>query len=139
VPGPYVTVATICEKVLQEADGVLSIIRSVDRMNITVTGPGAPTELPQGVIQPTLVVCLKSDDAMGRHPLNVRVQQPTGLMLPTQTFDVMFEGAERGVNLILQMQLEAIEGLYWFEVLLNESLLTRVPLRIVYQRIPSGG
>jgi len=48
------------------------------------------------------------------------------------------EGEERGVNLILQLQIEALEGLFWFDVAVNQQLLTRVPLRVTYQRISTG-
>ena len=34
--------ATFCEKVLQEKDGVLSIIRMIDRIVVTVSGPQFP-------------------------------------------------------------------------------------------------
>lgn len=51
----------------------------------------------------------------------------------------MFEGEERGVNLILNMKIEAMEGVYWFDVSVNERLLTRVPLGLMYQRVPSAG
>jgi len=142
--GPYVTLATICEKVLQEADGVISLIRTVDRIVVTATvrgqGDSPPAELPQGLLQPTLVVALRAGDAIGRHPVSIRVEQPTGVSLPPQTFDVNFEGGVAGgVNLILQMQIEALEGLYWFDVLVNDDLLTRVPLRVAYQRVPGAG
>lgn len=94
-------------------------------------------ELPEGgVIPTTLLVALKSGDAQGRHPVTVRAQQPNGTYLPDQTFDATFEQGERGVNLILNLALPMIEGLYWFDVLVSETLLTRVPLRIMYQRVP---
>lgn len=142
MPGPYVQMATICEKVLQEADGVISAIRCVDRIMISATardGVALPEELPPGNINTTLLVMLKADDARGRHPVSIRIQQPSGVYLPTQSIDAMFEGDERGVNLILNLELSAQEGLYWFEVAVNAGLLTRVPLRLIYQRAPSAG
>lgn len=138
MPGPHVQVATLCEKALQEADGVLSIIRVIDRITVTAQGSEVPTELPQGSLPLTLVVTLKSEDARGRHPVSLRIQQPSGVYLPKREFDVMFEGEERGVNLILQLGREALEGLFWFDVAVNENLLTRVPLRVMYQRVPIG-
>lgn len=135
--GPYVQLATFCEKVLQEQDGVLSIIRSIDRIIVSATAAGAPAELPEGGSVPaTLVVALKAGDAQGRHPITLRAQQPSGVYLPDQRFDATFERDERGVNLLLNMNVPAVEGLYWFEVLVNEVPLTRVPLRIMYQRVP---
>ena len=111
MPGPYVQVATLCETALQEASGVLSIIRSIDRIVVTaqaIHGTQLPAELPPGDLPVTLVIMLKSDDAQGRHPVSVRIQKPDGITLPDHVFDVMFEREERGVNLILQLQLEAL-------------------------------
>ena len=30
------------------------------------------------------------------------------------------------------------EGLYWFDVLLDDTLLTRIPFRVIYQRMTTG-
>jgi hypothetical protein len=136
--GPYVQLATFCDRVLQEQDGVLSIIRMVDRINVSAQGTDAPAELPDSRVKTTLVVILKSDDARGRHELKIRVNLPSGQTAEEQKLDVIFDGDERGVNLILEMEFAVIEGLYWFDVLLNEQLLTRVPLRVSYQRIPGA-
>lgn len=138
MPGPYVQLAAFCEKVLMEQDGVPSLIRVVDRITVVLQG-GAPAEMPEGgLLNTTLVVALKADDARGRFPVTVRPQEPSGVYLPGQTMDVTFEGDERGVNLFLTMGIAAIEGLYWFEVLVNDIVLTRVPLRIIYQRMPAS-
>ncbi len=139
MPGPHVQLATFCEKVLTEQDGVVTLVRVLDRIAVTVQGQGAPAELPEGILRTTLVVALKADEARGRHPVTIRPQQPSGVTLSPQEFDVMFEGDERGVNLILQMGIPAVEGLYWFDVLVSGVLLTRVPLRIMYQRVPTSG
>src|SRR5919199_274808 len=99
VPGPYVQAATFCEKVLMEQDGTPSLIRVIDR--IIASAPGGPAELPEGMIlQTTLAVFLKPDDARGRHPVTVRPQLPSGVYLDEQNFDATFEGDERGFNLI---------------------------------------
>lgn len=136
MPGPYISAATFCEKILQERDGVNSIIRSIDRVTLTSEG-GAPAELPEGgLLNLTLFVALKADDAKGRHPISIQAQDPRGQSREPMNFDVNFEGEERGVNLILQVSIEAIEGLYWFDVSINHRLLSRVPLRVSYQRLP---
>jgi len=45
-------------------------------------------------------------------------------------------GEDRGVQLIARLQLDLREeGLYWIDVLLDGSLVTRVPFRVIYQRI----
>ncbi len=137
VPGPYVQLATFCEKVLQEKDGVLSVIRLVDRILVTASSPDAPDELPLGVVKTILAVALKADDAMGRYAVTIRIQEPSGAYVADQSAgDVTFEGAERGVNLIMNLEFPVIEGLYWFDVVLSGTVLARVPLRIMYQRAP---
>jgi len=137
MPGPHVQLATFCDHVLQEVDGTLSVIRAIDRAIVTLPA-GAPAELPEGVVVTKLVLSLKSGDAQGRHPVTLRAQQPSGVYMPDQTRDVTFERDERGVNIVSDVALPAIEGLYWFEVLVNDEMLTRIPLRIMYQRIPGS-
>jgi len=136
--GPWVSAATFCETVIEGKDGVLSLIRVIDQINIAAANPSAPEELPPGKIQTNLVVMLKSDEAVGRWPLTIRCHLPSGQTLPDQMLDLHFTGQERGNNLILQMQLDAMEGLYWFDVMLNDQMLTRVPLRVIYQRMSAG-
>ena len=46
--GPYVTTAVFCETVLQESSGVLTLVRIIDRMEITASGSNAPEEMPPG-------------------------------------------------------------------------------------------
>ncbi len=136
MPGPYLQCAAFCEKALQERDGVVSLIRVIDR--ITHLAPGnAPAELPEGgTLQTTFVLMLRSGDAQGRIPVSITIEQPSGVQLPAQTVDVMFEGEDRGVNLILNLRTPAIEGLYWFIVACDGRELTRAPLRVMYQRMP---
>ena len=139
--GPHVQLATFCERVLQEPDGVLSLVRVLDRVTVVAGFPGAPDEIPAGhPVQVTLVVALRSDQARGRSKISIDPEKPDTTHLPSAEFDVSFEGEERGVNVIVPMVLEAQEGLYWFNVKLNdEQLLSRVPLRITYQRMPAVG
>jgi hypothetical protein len=57
-------------------------------------------------------------------------------MLPEQLIPVLFEGEDRGANLILALNMVVDqEGVYWFNILLEEELITRIPLRILYQRV----
>lgn len=139
MPGPYIQTAAVCEKVLNERDGVLSLVRVIDRLQLMTTAAGAPSELPEGgIINVTYVVMLKPDDARGRHPISITIENPAGIRSPAQTLDVIFEGEDRGVNLILNLQFEAMEGLYWFSVAIEDRLLTKTPLRVSYQRMPGS-
>jgi hypothetical protein len=67
-------------------------------------------------------------------------ETPTGKRLPGPEVTVLFEGDERGVALILPVGIVAEEeGLYWFDVILEGDTLTRIPLRVMYQKIQQQG
>jgi hypothetical protein len=130
--GPHIQIAALCENVLQEPNGVLSLIRIVDRITVTAP-PGAPQSMPPTPIHLKAVIALKSDMARGRLMVGFRPQKPSGIYLDEVVSPVLFEGADRGNNLILDLRLQVEEeGLYWFEVLIEKRVVTRIPLRIVY-------
>lgn len=136
VSGPFLQAALFVERVLHERDGVLSFVRIVDRLGVQAHG-NAPDELPEGATaKVTLVVMLKSGDARGRHRVSITPELPSGVRLEPHGFDVLFEGEDRGVNMIVELDVTLMEGVHWFSVALGELELTRVPLRIAYQRLP---
>lgn len=135
IEGLYLNFAVICERVLREADEVLSFIRIVDQVNVTIVAPpgvDVPQELPQASsVSLTLVVGLKSDGYVGPVTIKLWVEAPTGSRLPEFQTTQEIALADRGVNLIFPMQLPVRdEGIYWFFVEVSGGLLTRVPLRI---------
>ena len=72
--GPYLTIAVLCEKVLEEKDGVPSLIRIVERFNITGQAPSMqPT-----VISPMLVIGLKAGIFRGQAVIQVQPVPPSG-------------------------------------------------------------
>jgi hypothetical protein len=138
--GPYLVAALLCEKVLQEKDETISVIRMIDRITLTVSTLGSPETIPSTIINLSALISLKSGSARGKGIVKLRVETPSGLKLPDQLLPVLFEGDDRGVNLIVAFNMVIDqEGVYWFDVLLEEQLLTRVPLRILYQRIGQSG
>lgn len=139
--GPHLAMALFCESVLEEKDGVLSIIRVVDRIIQTAVGPDVPEIMPPVPVNLTLVVSLKAGAARGRDSVRIKTEAPSGqneggiLELP-----VVFEGEDRGQNIVARLGFVANqEGLYWFDISLGGSLITRVPLRVVYQPQKIGG
>ena len=134
--GPYLTTATFCEQVLQEATGVLSLIRIVDRMNITASGPTAPEEMPPAQLNWTLVITLKSGDARGSHPVKIVPQLPSGETKSPMIMSVHLEGDNKGQNIVskVNMTLE-MPGIYWFLIYVDDHLITKVPLEVIYSRI----
>ena len=56
--------------------------------------------------------------------------------MPQLSTPVLFEGDERGVNLFVNLNLQVKEeGLYWFDVLVEDAVMTRIQLRVMYQRV----
>lgn len=138
--GPYLVAALLCERVLQEKDETISVIRMVDRIAVTVNALDSPETIPPTPVNLNALISLKSGSARGRGTVKWRVETPSGLKLPDQLLPVLFEGDDRGVNLIVALNLVIDqEGVYWFNVILEEKLLTRIPLRILYQRIGQSG
>jgi len=134
--GPYVQTACICEKVLQEQDGVLSAIRIIDRQILTVPANLPAETLPAVELRHTLLICLKSGEARGSMSLHLSVEPPSGIRLQEQQLPLFFEGEDRGVNLIIPMQMQlSVPGLYWFDLRLEDELLVRIPFRLLVQRI----
>lgn len=134
--GPYLTAALICEKVLQEKDGSISVIRIVDRITLNALASQSPETLPPTPVNLYALIAFKSGSARGRHTVKWTIETPSGLKLPEQLLPVLFEGEDRGVNLVLNLNMMLDqEGIYWFGVLLEDQLLTKIPLRILYQRV----
>lgn len=133
--GPYLSIACFCDKVLREADGVLSLIRIVDRWQVAGS---TPTMTPT-TIQGTLVVILKSGIMRASAHLTVTPISPTSERNDPIVTPLIFEGDdERGSGLVIQIAFPVKEsGLYWFEVALTAQggqpqVLTFIPMRVVY-------
>ena len=134
--GPYLTVATFCEQVIEDKSGVLSLIRIVDRMNMTTQGPTAPERMPPANLNWFLVLNLKSGEARGSVAVKIEPELPSGLKLSPLTLSAHLEGGNRGQNIItrLDMRLE-MPGVYWFWIYVDEVFLTKVPIEVIYSRI----
>ncbi|GAC1406772.1 MAG: hypothetical protein NVSMB52_20270 [Chloroflexota bacterium] len=138
--GPYVSLAVLVQTVLQEGDGALSLIRVIDQLTNTFTGPEPPQEMPAFAIEATIVLGLKSGNVVGNRNLRVALIGPSGQLIgTTMTLPVHFDGIEHGFNVTFMPTFLAPEaGVYWFDVILGENrLLTRIPLRVVYERVVS--
>ncbi len=137
VTGPYLAAACLCERVLEEKDAVLSAIRIVDRIQLQgVAPPGMePPQMLPVPIQLVALVMLKNGSARGTRRLSLQPRTPAGFKLPGPSIPILLEGDDdRGVNIRLLIQFSAEEeGIYWFDVLLDDEVVTRMPLRVVYQ------
>jgi hypothetical protein len=87
-------------------------------------------------VQVTLVVILKSGDiGAGNHKMSIKLQKPDYSYAPETSVSVFFQGTDdNGAMLAMPIIIAAPEeGLHWFDVLFEGSLLTRIPMRILHQ------
>jgi hypothetical protein len=130
--GPYLIQAVFCERVLTEKDGVLSLIRVFDRLNVSVVA-GTPNEGPVAM-NAFLVLSLKNGAARGTCEITIDHEGPEGGVMPLSAFAQTVElvgDDDAGVNALVQLVVTWVPGLHWFTVKLNGVEATRIPLRLV--------
>src|ERR1700722_10341057 len=135
--GPYVMAAFLCEKVLQEVDGVLSFVRVVDRF----LRPKPTAMIQPQPIQAMLVIGFKAGGiGAGRYGIKLRIYKPSApsTMMAEISRDAFFEaGEDRGVNVVVPLViLGDEEGVFWIEVLFEDMVLTRTTLRVMFATMP---
>lgn len=139
--GPFVSLAVFCENVIQDKDGVLTLVRILDEITVSAQGDDAPEEMPPGGIIPlNIVVGLKPGQALGGQTIQVVFEHPDGIRKEGPKVPVHFSGAPNaGQNVHLQATLAlSDQGLYNADVLVNGRLVTRMPLLVRYQVVPPG-
>jgi hypothetical protein len=131
--GPYVQVAAICMTPLVEQKGQLSVIRIQDRIQLA----GITDQMqPQPLNSLWLVLALRAGAMEGKCTINVSPVTPSGKRPQGPSFPMLFEGPERLAFLATPMMFVAEEeGLYWFEITLEGTLISKVPLRVMYQKL----
>jgi hypothetical protein len=144
---PFVAAAFICEKVLDEKDGVLTAVRIVDTytikaIEIPTAGSSAKgaarNETPVAVEGPKVIdvnalIGVKSGNVTGEHDVTIVARDPDGKKAPMpEGRRVALNGGEHGANFVVRFLMpgNAKPGLYWFDVLWDGELLTSIPLRL---------
>ena len=133
-PLPYVTAAILCEKVLQEKDESISLMRIADRVQYRLEG--APKGVkPMVAIQG--LVSIKSGPVTGDHTVRLVIERPNGDRKEAHTQPVKLLGKDHGQNIILNIGLGVeMDGVYWFDVEFDDQLLTRIPITITQLEAP---
>ena len=140
---PYVQIATVCERVLQEPDGVITAVRLIDTItlkSVQLADSGNPTGPPLvQVLDFWLVVGLKTDGLRGSFTLSLRMVDPLGTVVPLgEEHPVLLTDTYSGVNYKLRFGLpqNAPEGRYWFDVMWEREVLTRFSLLLIREEGP---
>lgn len=135
IGGPFVQIAAFCQLAMIENTGQVSLVRIIDRITLAVPPGTDPVALQQKQpLQITLAIILKSGFFRGKATMTIRPIMPSGTEMPPAQFPMLLEGDDRGVQIIMPMALALPEeGLYWFEILVDETSVTKVPLRLIHQ------
>lgn len=129
---PFVSVAAFCEKVLEDRDGVLSAIRLVDTFELAAH-PSTFGDLRPG-IEVSGIIALKSGPLVGSYTVGLVMENTKGErkeISPAGGWPVVFNGGEHGIQIRLNFYFEVREvGLWWFDVMFENEVLTRIPLKL---------
>jgi hypothetical protein len=148
--GPYLAAAILCETLLREEGGVLSLIRVIDQ--VTITAPQEVLASGQPIPYKTvLVISFRAGAFEGPATIGYRavgpsgtvVVGPSGVTTERRDYPVLFEGRSRGPNTGVNFNVEITLGLtepgpYWFDIFLDDERVTRVPLQVVLEQTPSS-
>ncbi len=134
--GPYLGMAILCERVLQEKDNVLSAIRIVDKIIQTAIGPDSLEMMRPIAISLFAIISFKSGKSSGKYNLKVIPNTPSNEKMQEYSMPIVLEKDGKSANVIINLNLLVKEeGLYWFDVLLSDEFITKIPLHIEYQRV----
>lgn len=142
--GPFIT-ALLCERVLEERDGIKSAIRIIDQLNRNAVGDPPPPIMEPFTHLLGFMIRIKAGVARGTFQVNVQIRKPSNIIFTEVSHAVHLPGPDdAGHDLVFNMNLPIDEaGTWWFDVLLDGDRWTRTPLRVVYLpqqfKQPAGG
>jgi hypothetical protein len=133
-PGPFVALAVLCERIVPRPDGAVDVHGIVDGVALTPAPPDPLGLKPAGIVSLTAVVSLRAGEARGRHEVSLRGTYPSGADGPAVSRTVEFTDRVPGASLVVPLELEVHEpGTYHFDVRVDGALVTRIPLRVIYE------
>lgn len=133
--GPHLVSAVICEKVLEEKDGVKTAVRMVDRFTQTMSTTGSGSEtVPPLERDLMLLIRFKKGEAGDKHELKLDMINPDGTSSGQMSHTLVFEGgADRGIDLVSHLSIRFDrDGVYWIDVYVDEIRVTRIPMRTIF-------
>ena len=132
---PLVYLAAFCERVLQEQDGTISLIRIIDRVTATLPDGVLPENIDSLKVSVNAMLGFKSGPVTGTREVGLRIRNPRGEIQETKSpVPMNFLGGHHGINLIFALGFEArLPGVHWIDVILDDHVVTAMPLEVVHQ------
>jgi hypothetical protein len=137
--GPYLAAAFFCENVIEDRSGALSAIRMIDKIDIDLDAtapPDFPSEENKLPVAVSAVLSFKTGDAPGKHTISAELIPPSGKKnQPFEQTGQFSEEPHGGANIHLKLIIKVVKGgLFWLNVSLDGTLVTRMPLQITIRR-----
>lgn len=133
--GPYLLMAVLCQTAQQDQYGSFSVVNVLEQLVAGTNNPDAPETMPIFRFQGQLAVQFAAGKATGSHTLSIVPIQPSGKRLDSVTQRIQFKGIDHRATFISSVSMDIEEeGLYWFNVALDDRVVTRIPLRVRYER-----
>jgi hypothetical protein len=133
--GPFLN-ALLCEKILEEKDGIKSAVRIIDQVNRSMVGIGlpVPTIMEEFEFSIALLIRLKAGAARGTYQIKVQVKKPNNDDAGEMEHPVHLPGPDdAGIDIALNVQMKIDQvGTWWFDIFVNGERWMRLPLRVVY-------
>jgi hypothetical protein len=135
-PKPLLAAAVFCDRILERIDGTMSAINVTDSY-IAFIGPDALVHPDQRIpISRNVFLAFKSGDVVGERIVKLVLRIPTGRKQVVFERSLPFKGGEQGVNIKVNFELKVkTQGVYWMDVIVDGTRLTRMPLKIMFQSI----
>ena len=134
---PYLVGALVCERLIAEKDGVVSLIRLVDSMNTTIVIAldSEPVKAASDLTVPlqfALFLSFRAGPALGKREAVVNFYEPSGgLRFRLGPYTMVFTNEAQGHNVNVNIGINLAmkdSGIYWFEVVMGE-IVHRNPRR----------
>ena len=129
--GPFVAMAVFCERLDQQPDGTVDVLGVVDGVSLSRDAdPGGDAfDASAPVVRLVGLVSIRAGAARGPHTLALRAPFPDGELGAALSKPIELSDRSPGATFGFPFELEARDtGTYWFDVLYDDALLTRIPL-----------
>lgn len=135
--GPFLTTALIAEKILREPDKAITAVRIVDAVGISSEGIVKDSKVGLNL---WILVSFKAGGFKGDSILLITEEGPSGQSKPVGLSPIKFDGNQSsGSTVMCQVALTwDRDGLYWFDVFLDNQFVTRIPLTVTVLSDTSG-
>lgn len=132
---PYLLIAAICQQANQDQYGSLNLMNLVEQLVAGSDNPDAPEEMPGFRFDADLVIVFASGEASGERTVTIIAEAPDGERLPPVDQMIFLRGEDARSTILSSLSLDITQvGVYWFDIQLDGRLVTRIPLRVGYER-----